>query len=86
MELKTTLNFEVTKNDRTYRVYIPLGAPYGEAYDAVFSCLEGIVDLQKKGVEQLKSQAQQEVTSQLNASSVQELSPSIADNPIPQIQ
>lgn len=60
MDLKTTLNFEVTKNERTYRVIIPLGAPYGEAYDAVFSCLEGIVDLQRKGVEQLKAQSEAE--------------------------
>jgi hypothetical protein len=57
MELKTTLNFEVTKNERNYRVSVPLGAPYGEAYDAVFSCLEGIVEYQRKSVEQLKSQA-----------------------------
>ena len=56
MELKSTLNFEVTKNERSYRISIPFGAPYGEAYDAIFSCLEGLVDLQKKGVEQLKSQ------------------------------
>lgn len=56
MELKSTLNFEVTKNERTYRISIPVGAPYGEAYDSIFACLEGLVDLQKKGVEQLKAQ------------------------------
>jgi hypothetical protein len=64
MDLKTTLNFEVTKNDRVYRVILPLGAPYGEAYDAVFACLEGIVNLQKKGVEQLKAQAAGEVNAE----------------------
>lgn len=58
MNFKTTLNFEVTQNERTYCVSIPVGAPYGEAYDAIFKCLEGIVEWQKKSIEQLKSQAQ----------------------------
>lgn len=55
MELKATLNFEKTVNDRTYRVTIPLGAPYGEVYDAIFACLEGVVEHQKQSVEQMKS-------------------------------
>jgi hypothetical protein len=56
MELKTTLNFEITKNERTYRVIIPIGAPYGEVYDAVFSCLQGIIEHQQKSIEQMKTQ------------------------------
>lgn len=62
MDLKTTLNFEVKKNERTYCFSIPLGAPYGETYDAIFACFEAVTDLQKKALEQLKDQKEKQVT------------------------
>jgi len=62
MQMKSLLNLEVTKNERLYSFSIPTGAPYGEAYDAIFSCLEMIIDLQKKGVDQLKTQNNSNVT------------------------
>ena len=55
MELKATLNFDKIVNDRVYRISIPVGAPYGEVYDAIYCCLAGIVEHQKKSVEQLKA-------------------------------
>jgi hypothetical protein len=56
MNMKSTIDFEITKNDRVYRFNIPAGAPYGETYDAIFTFLEKILDQQKASIQSLKEQ------------------------------
>jgi len=56
MTVKSLLSIEVVKENRTYKFYIPAGAPYGETYDALFTCLENVAEMQKLSIEQLKKQ------------------------------
>jgi len=56
MTVKSLLCIEVVKGERTYQFYIPAGAPYGETYDALFTCLENVSEMQKISIEQLKNQ------------------------------
>jgi hypothetical protein len=54
MNMKSVVIISITKNNRTYDFSMPVGAPYGEAYDVAFECLNEIVGMSKKAVEQLK--------------------------------
>ncbi len=51
MIAKTIISLQVEKGSNTYTFNMPMGVPYGEAYDAAFSILEDILDLSKKAVE-----------------------------------
>lgn len=54
MDLRSYVDVEVKKNDRVYHFFMPVGAPYGEAYDAAFDALTSITDLAKQAVEQAR--------------------------------
>jgi hypothetical protein len=58
--LKTELVYEVTKNERTYKFYIPVGAPLGELYDVCYGLLADIVEESKKSVDAAKPQETKE--------------------------
>lgn len=54
MEQKAVINLEVKKEDRTFVFSMPIGAPFGEAYDAAFTVLNEIQEMSKKAVEHAK--------------------------------
>ena len=51
MDLKSCVYLEITKNERTYYFYMPVGAPFGEAYDAAFEALTSITELAKQAAD-----------------------------------
>lgn len=54
MDQKAMVNLEVKKGERTFVFSMPIGAPFGEAYDAAFTVLNEIMEMSKKAVEQAK--------------------------------
>lgn len=54
MNVKTIITIEITKNDRVFSFNMPVGAPFGEAYDACYETLQHIVEFSKKAAEQAK--------------------------------
>ena len=50
MNLKSAVIFEVIKEERLYRFEIPVGAPYGECYDAGFAFLKKVEELSAEAV------------------------------------
>ena len=54
MDIKSYIDLEIVKNDRTYHFFMPVGSPFGEAYDAAFEALTKITDLAKQAVETAK--------------------------------
>ena len=61
MDIKSFISVEVTKNERTYHFYMPVGAPFGEAYDAAFEVLNSITEMAKQAVEKAKPQEDESV-------------------------
>ncbi len=49
MNLKSCVTIEITKNDRLYTFTMPVGAPFGEAYDVSYEVLLKIAELAKDG-------------------------------------
>ena len=54
MDIKSYVDVEIKKNDRVYHFLMPVGAPFGEAYDAAFESLTSITEMAKNAVEQAK--------------------------------
>lgn len=54
MELKSIVHIEIKKNDRTYVFALPVGAPFGEAYDAAFEVLGKITEFAQQAAEQAR--------------------------------
>ena len=54
MNLKSFVDIEIVKGERTYHFLMPVGAPFGEAYDASFETLSAITDMAKQAAEQAK--------------------------------
>jgi len=60
MEIKAnaaTISLEVTKNDRHYTFYIPVGAPFVDAYGVAVECITAINEMAKKAEEEEKNKA-----------------------------
>lgn len=55
LTVTSAINFEVTKNERLFRFYMPMGSPLGEAYDACFEVLQRIQELSAHAVKQSAS-------------------------------
>lgn len=51
MDIKTYVDIEIVKNERVYRFAMPVGAPFGEAYDAAFEALNKVSELMKQAAE-----------------------------------
>lgn len=45
MNIRAMINVEIEKNDRTYIFSMPVGAPFGEAYDTAFEVCAKILEL-----------------------------------------
>lgn len=55
-DLRSMIDVEIKREDRVYRVQIPLGAPFAECFEVV-SELEGIVkEMQRRAEEYAKKQ------------------------------
>jgi hypothetical protein len=48
------VDLTIEKNGRTYVFSMPVGAPFGEAYDVAFGVLNEILELSKKAAENAK--------------------------------
>lgn len=59
MEVKSTIQFEVKKEDRVYRLDIPLNCPLGEAFTACGEFMDKMVELINKHQEQRKAMESQ---------------------------
>lgn len=49
-----TVDLAVEKNGGSYVFSMPVGAPFGEAYDVAFEVLSKIVELSKNAAEKMK--------------------------------
>lgn len=54
MNLKSQVAIEVVKGERTFTFTMPIGAPYGEAYDACFEALKTIAEMTATALDQSK--------------------------------
>lgn len=52
--LKSIVAIEIKKNDHVYRFEMPVGAQYGEAYDAAFEALKQITQLASEAADRAK--------------------------------
>jgi hypothetical protein len=59
MELKQILSLEVVRNDKVYRLELPIGVPLGEAYEATWEMLKKIVELVNESVDKAKMETKQ---------------------------
>jgi len=51
---KATVKIEVKKGDHTYEFIMPVGSPFGEAYDSAFEILQEISTMAKDAVSKVK--------------------------------
>ncbi len=58
MEITSSLVIKTDRNGRSFQFLIPIGAQYGEAYDAAFEILVEINKMSQKAMENLKPQAE----------------------------
>lgn len=54
MEMTSAIIITTKRNDRQFQFFMPVGAQYGEAYDAAFEVLTQISTMSQKAAEQLK--------------------------------
>ena len=54
MEVKNVICFEIEKEDRIYRLEMPMGAPLGEAYEVASNFLERMIELINENAEKAK--------------------------------
>lgn len=54
MDFKSYVSIEIEKSGNKYSFVMPVGAPFGQAYDACFEALGHIIDFSKKAAEQAK--------------------------------
>lgn len=62
MDARTYVVLSKKINEHTFTFHMPLGVPYGEAYDAAFSILEDILELSKQAVEKAKRSEEEKVS------------------------
>lgn len=55
---KAFYEINITKNEREYRFSIPIGAPFGEAYDAAFEALRKVVQKSQESLESVQKPEQ----------------------------
>ena len=58
--LKQELLYEITKNERSYKFYLPTNAPLGELYDVVYGLLAEIITEANKASELAKPPVKEE--------------------------
>jgi len=58
MDLRSMVSVEVTKNDHKFTFLMPIGAPFGETYDAAFEVLSKIAELQQENLKKVARPAE----------------------------
>jgi len=61
MEQKGILKLATERNDRNYTFEMPLGAPYGEAYDAAHEMLQQITKMAKEAADRVEREKEEKV-------------------------
>ena len=58
MEVKPNqiIELEVTKDDRSYRLSLPVGAPLGDAYNATIMMANSLVQMMQKDINKRSSE------------------------------
>lgn len=54
MDIISKIALEIQKEERVYRFEMPIGAPFGECYDAAFQCLNKIAEMSKEAADKVK--------------------------------
>ena len=54
-KVTSSVNIEVVKGDRRYVFSVPVGAPFGESYDAAFQAMDVISTWHAKAQDQMKA-------------------------------
>jgi len=82
MDLKSMVVLEFKKNDRIYQLLMPVGAPYGEAYDVCFEALNGILEMAKKAADAAEKQ-KEETKKESNRAAFEKVENDVEDFPLP---
>ena len=61
MDLISNVTMVVEKNDKKFTFVMPVGANWGESYDACFECLLKIVELSKQAADAMKQKPAEEL-------------------------
>ena len=62
MDLISNVTMVVGKNDKKFTFIMPVGANWGETYDACFECLMKIVELSKQAAESMQQKPEEDPT------------------------
>jgi hypothetical protein len=62
MELKTSIVLEVKKDERLYQLFLPNGAPFGEACDAASEMVSALLKLATENHEKTKEKCEAEIS------------------------
>lgn len=54
MDMKSVVVLEVKKGDNLFQFLMPIGAPFGECYDAAFQALGKVTEMMKEAAEKAK--------------------------------
>jgi predicted adenine nucleotide alpha hydrolase (AANH) superfamily ATPase len=60
MDQRAMVRLEVKKEERTYCFDMPIGAPFGEAYDAAFEVLSTILKMSEEAVAKAEQKKEKE--------------------------
>jgi hypothetical protein len=60
MELYSSVTLVIEKNDKKFSFVMPVGANWGESYDACFECLLKVVELSKQAAEAMQQKPAEE--------------------------
>lgn len=55
MKVQSEVVMVIEKGEHVYRFSMPVGAEFGEAYDAAFACLERVQEMSRQAVENIKN-------------------------------
>jgi len=56
MDINNTIEFQIIKNGRTYRLTLPSGSPFGEMYDVAYEILGEVVKFAQEAAQKAKPQ------------------------------
>lgn len=60
MNIRSQVSIEIIKDDHTFTFTMPVGAPFGKAYDAAYDVLQQIIEFSKKAADQAKQNPEQQ--------------------------
>ncbi len=61
MAIANSVTLSITKEEKTFFLIIPGDTTYGVAFDAAFSLLQELMELQKKSIQSLEDSSKKEV-------------------------